>query len=268
MEQGDLEELGIVDDTTTKKCSKCWTIKDLREFRFRKDQNRHRTTCISCDKILSIEYRNKNRYKISERNKEKRKNDPWIKTRQKIYIEKHRERLRKQQRDYYKKNHEKCITWDREYKAKHKEKIARRQKIYQREYRLKNKDKINKYYKERKKTNIRFKLRDLLSKRILSAIKNQYGIKAVTTIKLLGCDIETIRKYLESKFQDGMSWENHGKGSGKWNIDHIIPCAAFDLTKEEEQRKCFHYSNLQPLWEIDNLIKSDKLPNGEKARDI
>lgn len=162
MEQGDLEELGIVDDTTTKKCSKCWTIKDLREFRFRKDQNRHRTTCISCDKILS----------------------------------------------------------------------------------------------------------DLLSKRILSAIKNQYGIKAVTTIKLLGCDIETIRKYLESKFQDGMSWENHGKGSGKWNIDHIIPCAAFDLTKEEEQRKCFHYSNLQPLWEIDNLIKSDKLPNGEKARDI
>ena len=54
-----------------------------------------------------------------------------------------------------------------------------------------------------------------------------------------------------------MTWKNHGlKG---WHIDHIIPCAAFDLTKEEEQKKCFHYSNLQPLWWIDNLKKSNKM---------
>jgi hypothetical protein len=51
-----------------------------------------------------------------------------------------------------------------------------------------------------------------------------------------------------------MNWENQGE----WHIDHILPCASFDLTKEEEQRKCFHYTNLQPLWAKDNMIKGSK----------
>ncbi len=65
-----------------------------------------------------------------------------------------------------------------------------------------------------------------------------------------------------------MSWENYGKGKGKWNIDHEIPCRSFDLTKEEEQYKCFHWSNLQPLWEQDNSGKCDMMPNGKRARDL
>lgn len=58
-----------------------------------------------------------------------------------------------------------------------------------------------------------------------------------------------------------MSWDNYGRGGRKWQIDHIKPCAYFDLTKPEDQRKCFHYSNLQPLWQKDNLEKrsSDSL---------
>jgi hypothetical protein len=56
-----------------------------------------------------------------------------------------------------------------------------------------------------------------------------------------------------------MNWKNYGKGEGKWNIDHILPCASFDLTQESEQHRCFHYNNLQPLWEIDNLKKGAKL---------
>ena len=55
-----------------------------------------------------------------------------------------------------------------------------------------------------------------------------------------------------------MSWDNHGKGKGKWHIDHIRPCASFDLTDLEQQKECFNYSNLQPLWSEDNLIKGDR----------
>ena len=60
--------------------------------------------------------------------------------------------------------------------------------------------------------------------------------------------------YLEGKFTEGMTWENHGK----WHIDHIKPCCSFNLEDEEEQKKCFHYTNLQPLWATDNLVKSGK----------
>ena len=70
-------------------------------------------------------------------------------------------------------------------------------------------------------------------------------------INLLGCTIQEARNHIEKQFIDGMSWENYGK----WHIDHIKPCASFDLTKENDQRKCFHYTNLQPLWAKDNLVK-------------
>lgn len=56
-----------------------------------------------------------------------------------------------------------------------------------------------------------------------------------------------------------MTWDNHGVGAGHWNLDHIFPCAMFDLTQKCEQQKCFHYTNLQPLWSKDNLEKSDKV---------
>lgn len=65
-----------------------------------------------------------------------------------------------------------------------------------------------------------------------------------------------------------MTWENHGSGKDKWNIDHIQPCASFNLANPEEQKRCFHYSNQQPLWQRDNLLKSDKLSDGGRARNL
>lgn len=76
-------------------------------------------------------------------------------------------------------------------------------------------------------------------------------------MELLGCTIEYFKIHIEQQFVDGMNWGNQGRFG--WHIDHIIPCSRFDLTKESEQRKCFHYSNMQPLWGQDNLRKSNKL---------
>jgi hypothetical protein len=71
--------------------------------------------------------------------------------------------------------------------------------------------------------------------------------------QLLGCTIYEFRKHLESKFLPTMTFDNYGS---LWHIDHIIPCAHFNLIIEEEQRKCFHYSNLQPLFAVTTIINN------------
>ena len=74
---------------------------------------------------------------------------------------------------------------------------------------------------------------------------------------LVGYNINQLKQHLENLFKDGMSWENYGNGHGKWSIDHIRPLKSFDLTQNEERKKCFHYSNLQPMWSPENSSKSD-----------
>ena len=78
-------------------------------------------------------------------------------------------------------------------------------------------------------------------------------------MELVGCSIPDLIKHLESKFQEGMNWSNYGFYG--WHIDHIRPCSSFNLLNEEEQKQCFHYTNLQPLWAKDNLQKHNKWSN-------
>ena len=72
-------------------------------------------------------------------------------------------------------------------------------------------------------------------------------------MEYVGCTPTFLRQHLQSQFTDGMTWENHGQ----WHIDHRRPCASFDLTTEEEKVKCFHWSNLQPMWGPENISKGD-----------
>lgn len=108
--------------------------------------------------------------------------------------------------------------------------------------------------------NVHFKLKNIFSNRIRYAFKSQHLVKSNITERLLGCKIPEAKKYIESKFTKGMSWENHGLYG--WHIDHIIPCDSFDLTKEEEQLKCFHYTNLQPLWATTEIARKNGDLNG------
>lgn len=129
------------------------------------------------------------------------------------------------------------------------------------EWRKENRKILNKNYKEyeknRKLTDSEFKLLKTLRSRLGCAIKRQQSNKCDTTIELLGCSIFFLKIFLEAKFKEGMTWENHGE----WHIDHIKPCSLFNLLNEEEQKKCFHYTNLQPLWASENLSKGCKYMN-------
>ena len=110
------------------------------------------------------------------------------------------------------------------------------------------------YLRMKFRTDLNHKIRNVISSRIKMAIKSISGEKSHKTIILLGCTIPEARRHLEDQFSNGMTWGNHGR----WHIDHIKPCAAFDLRDESQQLECFNYQNLQPLWAKENLSKGDK----------
>ena len=97
--------------------------------------------------------------------------------------------------------------------------------------------------------NLEYRLTHVLRSRLGSAIRGT--AKAASTKELIGCSIKHLRAHLERQFTAGMSWDNYGD----WHIDHIRPCASFDLTDPGQQRECFNYTNLQPLWAEDNMKK-------------
>lgn len=111
------------------------------------------------------------------------------------------------------------------------------------------------YQRIKAKTDPNFKLRRTLRSRIYNVLKGNK--KSASTLRLLGCDLDTFRRYIEARFSRGMTWKNHGS---VWHLDHIRPCASFDLRDLEQQRACFHYTNHQPLFAADNLRKSDTMP--------
>jgi transcription elongation factor Elf1 len=122
-------------------------------------------------------------------------------------------------------------------------------------WRKQNRKELNRkqliYERKRKKIDPEFKLVKTLRSRLGTALKRKNAEKNHRTMDLIGQTPAFVRIYLEKQFTEGMSWDNHGK----WHIDHRKACRTFDLLNEEEQRKCFHYTNLQPLWGPENMAK-------------
>ena len=96
-----------------------------------------------------------------------------------------------------------------------------------------------------------YRLSKSLRDRLYKAIKR--GLKFKSAITLVGCNIDELKEHLSKQFDDVMSWENYGE----WHIDHIRPCDSFDLSSKDQQKVCFHYFNLQPLWGKENQSKKD-----------
>jgi hypothetical protein len=120
--------------------------------------------------------------------------------------------------------------------------------------------------KEKRAIYFNYGIGDKLRSIVRNTFKNKTSKIQESNNELLGCSINEFKKHLESKFSNGMSWDNYG--SGGWHIDHVLPCAVYDLKDPDEQKKCFHYSNLQPMWAIENFDKNASFQSDFKSLDL
>jgi len=181
--------------------------------------------------------------------------------------------------EYFRSNHGTCKVCNREKNRErnkkryhddphHKQQQLDRTKQYVKEtgywakWRENNRDKIketnakNKEYKRKwaqnqRQISIQYRLKENIRSRINLALKN----KSNSSEELLGCPIEKYIIYLEQQFDQNMNWENYGI---YWEIDHKQPISTFDLTKEQEIKECFNYTNTQPLSINENRQKGNK----------
>lgn len=179
------------------------------------------------------------------------------------YYEENKREFLEYQMGYHKRNREQILENMAEYQKQNKEKLSKQKKVYyletgkkkQQECRAQPEFKARRRIKSKqaRKENPVANLVNNLRSRIPHALKSKKARKAGKTIELLGCSVQELKVRLEEIFLPGMTWGNYGFYG--WHVDHIKPCASFDLSKPEQQKICFHFSNLQPLWAVDNIRK-------------
>jgi hypothetical protein len=238
---------------TTKVCTKCNEEKEFGEFY--PSRGSYTSDCRQCRSEYSKTRYTEKKEHILSLNKIWRENNPgrqkelvdaWY-DRNKESLSEHRKNRRVEHRDevlereavYRENNHDSILEYHRTWKSDNEE--------HCREYN-------RQYITRRLAEDPLFKLLHNLRARVNMAIKAVSGEKAEKTMELLGCSVQHVRDHLESQFTEGMTWENQGE----WHVDHIRPCASFNLEDPEEQKKCFHWTNLQPLWALDNIRKGAK----------
>lgn len=209
--------------------------------RWRESYYKHR------DKILAKRKLNREKSRIREQE----------------YREQNREKLKKYRRERYWRDPERMRKIAREYARAHPpkkpqtpaQKAAAREA--ERRYRNRHRERLKAEENERLARDPEYRLIRLLRTRVAAAVRSQYSVKACKTMELIGCGMHKLFAYLEQQFQPGMDWHNYGKTG--WHIDHIIPCAAFDLSPPEQQKACFHYTNLRPMWARENTARGSRI---------
>jgi hypothetical protein len=240
-----------------KVCSKCNVNKDYSFYSLKKScKDGYSTVCKECIKNYSkIHYLKNKENRIKQIKTNRENNKEKFNLYAKKWNQKNKEKINEKRRKNRANNLSNINEKEKLYRLINKEKINKKS----REWAKNNREKVNKrsreYEAKRMNEDLLFKfkkrVRDNISKSFKRGI-NQYQ-KNAKTETILGCTINEFRIYIESQFKKGMTFEN----IGQWHLDHIIPLAS--ATNEEDIIKLCHYTNYQPLWAKDNLIKSDKI---------
>lgn len=160
--------------------------------------------------------------------------------------------MKEEKKQYYNQTKEERADYYKNYREKNQEYFNN----YCNNHYHSNKELYREWNKNKYDNDLGFKLKHVTSARISSAIKTYNTLKNNRTIEYLGCNMEQYIPYLEKMFTSKMNWDNYGT---YWEIDHIKPCASFNLENEQELYECFHYLNTQPLEKTENREKSDKI---------
>lgn len=241
-----------------KKCNTCQVEKEYEHFYVNnRNKDKFDNTCKECMKIKNKE--NSDRRRESQR-KWREKNPDYMKE----YAQ--TEKRKEYEKQYYQKNREIYIKRKQEWRKNNPEKDKEERKKYVEN----NKERVNKYHSEWKKNkrinDYEYKLKENASRRIRYELNTLLkGKKTKRTYEYLGCSIDELKKYLETKFTGNMSWDNYGK---VWHVDHIIPCASWNLSDEFENNCCWNFRNLQPLYASENQSKKDAYNQNDKIQYI
>lgn len=200
--------------------------------------------CKTCLKLKRIECRPKKQdslyWKIyRQENKDKIK----------AYYQKTKERRKL----VYLDRREEFLAKSKQWRNKNKEKVRLQAKADKKANPLKYTIRKRIYRQKRYKQDIVYRIKMNLKSRVQTELQGLSKYAGAAT--LLGCSCSQLKLHLETQFIEGMNWTNYGQYG--WHVDHIKPIVAFDLNNIEDQKKCFHYTNLQPLWAKDNLLKGN-----------
>lgn len=230
-------------------CIRCRQEKEIGEFhRNKKSKDGYRAACAECCNFytrtqIPIEKRNEYRQRYLSKPGMLEKRHQYLKEYRKTdkYRSYHKsEKIKKYHREY--NTTQEYRDYKNQYRKDNYELVRGRERIREMEY--------------GKKPEVRIKR--ALRARLQTILKRSNGSRSNKMVEIIGCTMPFLRQYLESLWRDNMSWSNYGFGRGHWVIDHIIACEKFNLISSEEQKECFHYTNLQPLWWEENAEKSDK----------
>ena len=151
--------------------------------------------------------------------------------------------------------HEEMLEASRRYRMRHPERRRESTNLWARNNRAAQIKKWGQRYRTDPVFNLAIKIRRRIGMAIRNARKG--ARKQDHVIDLLGCSYRDLKVHIENQFSEGMSWDKCF--TGEIHLDHKKPCASFDLTDPAQQRECFHFTNLQPLWGVDNLRKGARI---------
>lgn len=229
-----------------KTCNKCKIEKIYEEFNKHKImKDGYSSICRCCKKE-----EDKLSYEKSKETRLAKAKSYYEANREKVLSKIDKDKKREYRKSYYQINKEQELLNSKQYVKDNQDSVS----LQRKEYRKNNRPKINEYFRYKKNIDPLFKLGITLRKRTNEILKLKSLDRKISYIDYIGCSPEQLKIHLESKFRDGMTWENHGK---VWHIDHIIPIS---IAKTEHQvYELSHYKNLQPLLVKENLIKNNKL---------